>query len=220
MGIYDGTSLIQRADDDLIVVCINYRLGAFGFLAGEPLRTHGTFNAGLHDQRAALEWVQSYISLLGGDPNKVSAWGQSAGGGSIMYHLMAKGGKLNPLFNRAMVQSPGFGTNSNIETQYQRFDRFLEAAECSGKTDLLKCLRSANTSVLRSANEIVFSGDASPVPDGRYIRTAALVEYASGMFHIPWFISNFDNSIQADGMSVLRKYVEESRFSHYYSRRR
>ncbi|KAL2827396.1 carboxylesterase family protein [Aspergillus cavernicola] len=182
-GYFDGTSLIQRADDNLIVVSINYRLGGFGFLAGEPLQTHGVFNAGLHDQRAALAWVQSYIHLLGGDPSNVSAWGQSAGAGSLMYHLIAKGGELDPLFKRAILQSPAFGTNPDLRRHYQRFGSFAVAAGCEGigiGIDALKCLRLANSSALRKANAEVFLWDASPVPDGKYIRNPALVEYSRG----------------------------------------
>lgn len=181
-GYYNGTGLIQQSDNDLIVVTINYRLGAFGFLAGEPVRSQGVFNAGLHDQRAALAWVQKYIHLIGGDPGNVSAWGQSAGGGSLMYHLMAEGGTLDPLFQRAIVQSPSFSVNANYETVEKRFRGFAEAAKCPTDGDeALRCLRSANTSVLISANEEVYSGESAPVPDGDYIRDSALVEYARGM---------------------------------------
>ncbi|KAL4914544.1 Alpha/Beta hydrolase protein [Aspergillus aurantiobrunneus] len=179
IGIYDGTSLIQRADNDLIIVSINYRLGAFGFLAGQPLQTNGTFNAGLHDQRAALQWVQSYIHLLGGDPENVSAWGQSAGAGSLIYHLVAEGGTLDPLFRRVLLQSPAFGTSTDPQVHYDRFEDFATAAGCPTKgEDTLRCLRAANSSSLRKANEEVYVGE--PVPDGEYIRNTALVEYAEG----------------------------------------
>ncbi|KAL4928890.1 Alpha/Beta hydrolase protein [Aspergillus undulatus] len=156
LGYYDGTSLIQHADNNLIVVTINYRRGAFGFLAGDPLQTkgEGAFNAGLHDQRAALQWVQSYIHLLGGDRNNVSAWGQSAGAGSIMYHLIAEGGTLDPLFRGALLRGK--------------------------EGDVISCLRRADTSMLRRANEAVFAYEASPVLDGEYIRGPALLEYAAG----------------------------------------
>ncbi|KAK1148709.1 hypothetical protein N8T08_008594 [Aspergillus melleus] len=180
-GYYDGTGLIQQADDNLIVVTINYRLGAFGFLAGEPLLSQGVFNAGLHDQRAALAWVQAYIQLLGGDPDNVSAWGQSGGGGSLMYHLIAEGGNIDPLFRRAILQSPSFGVNANHEVIYKRFRDFAAAAKCPTEgEDSLRCLRLANTTILTSANEDVYLGESSPVPDGEYIRYPALFEYAKG----------------------------------------
>ncbi|GIC87512.1 uncharacterized protein Aud_003896 [Aspergillus udagawae] len=181
MGYYEGTSLIQRADHDLILVTINYRLGGFGFLAGEPVRAHGVFNAGLHDQRAALAWVQSYIHLLGGDPDNVSAWGQSAGAGSLIYHLIAESGNLDPLFKRVILQSPSFGTNADPQVNYKRFRDFAAAADCPTEgEDALRCLRLANSTVLKKANEEVYLGESSPVPDGAYIRNPAVFEYAIG----------------------------------------
>lgn len=67
---------------------MNYRLGAFGWLAGpEFVAAGGTPNLGLYDQRFALEWVQKYIHLFGGDCNQVTVIGESAGGGSIMHQI-------------------------------------------------------------------------------------------------------------------------------------
>ncbi|KAL2859560.1 carboxylesterase family protein [Aspergillus pseudodeflectus] len=161
-GYYNGTSLIKRADDDLIVVTINYRLG-------------------LHDQRAAMSWVQKYIHLLGGDRDNVSAWGQSAGAGSLIYHLIAEGGKLDPLFRRVIMQSPSVDTSVNTQVSYERFETFAAAVGCPTKgVDSLHCLRLANSTALRKANEEVFIGISFPVPDGKYIQSPALVEYAKG----------------------------------------
>lgn len=69
---------------------MNYRLGAFGWLSGPTLQSNGTANAGLHDQRLALEWIQDNIHLFGGDPNRVTIIGESAGGGSIMHQITVR----------------------------------------------------------------------------------------------------------------------------------
>jgi carboxylesterase type B len=67
--------------DGLVFVAMNYRLGAFGFLAGPSLQAAGgVANAGLLDQRLALEWIQKNIHLFGGDPERVTIMGESAGG--------------------------------------------------------------------------------------------------------------------------------------------
>lgn len=66
---------------------MNYRLGAFGWLSGPTFQESGTANLGLYDQRLALEWVQANIHLFGGDPNRVTVFGESAGGGSIMHQI-------------------------------------------------------------------------------------------------------------------------------------
>lgn len=96
---------------NIIVVSIYYRLGAFGFLsipsfASEPSSSSpGTHNVGILDQKEALRWVQRYISAFGGDPNQVTISGQSAGGQSVMLHLLDQGTN-ETLFQRAISQSP------------------------------------------------------------------------------------------------------------------
>jgi carboxylesterase type B len=70
-----------KGSDGAIWVAMNYRLGAFGFLSGPTfLEQGGVANAGLLDQRLALEWVQKNIHLFGGDPDNVTVMGVSAGG--------------------------------------------------------------------------------------------------------------------------------------------
>jgi acetylcholinesterase len=61
---YNGTKVIKESGGNVIFVGFNYRVGVFGFLAGESLRNDGDLNVGLLDQRKALEWVQKYISLV------------------------------------------------------------------------------------------------------------------------------------------------------------
>ncbi|XP_026318749.1 uncharacterized protein LOC113229393 [Hyposmocoma kahamanoa] len=86
---------------EVVLVTINYRLGALGFLCLGTEDAPG--NAGMKDQVAALRWVNKNISHFGGDPNNVTIFGESAGGWSVGYHLvtpMSKG-----LFKRAILQS-------------------------------------------------------------------------------------------------------------------
>ena len=65
-----------------LVVVIQYRLGAFGFLSSAELSHFGVPNAGLYDMHFSLEWIQNYIHLFGGDASRVTISGESAGGGS------------------------------------------------------------------------------------------------------------------------------------------
>ncbi len=83
--IYDARRLATRGD--IVVVTVNYRLGAPGFLAHPALGAPG--NYGLTDQQAALRWVHDNIAAFGGDPAKVTIAGQSAGGMSVCDHLVA-----------------------------------------------------------------------------------------------------------------------------------
>ena len=78
-GQYNPAGLIkasqQSGSEGIVFVSMNYRLGAFGFLAGPTLVSDGTANAGLYDQRLALEWVRQNIHLFGGDPHRVTVIG-------------------------------------------------------------------------------------------------------------------------------------------------
>jgi carboxylesterase type B len=84
---YAVPAKIMAQNNDVIFVVINYRLGALGFLSGSTVQSDGVANAGLLDQRLALEWVQEHISKFGGDPNQVTVMGESAGGGSILHQI-------------------------------------------------------------------------------------------------------------------------------------
>jgi len=91
---------------------LDYRLGAFGWLAGQTMQDQGLPNAGLSDQRLLFQWVQTYISQVGGDSTSVSAWGESAGASSILHHLIARNSTTGDLqasyFSKVALQSPAF----------------------------------------------------------------------------------------------------------------
>ena len=106
-------------------VSFNYRLGAFGWLSGPTFQENGASNAGLHDQRFALEWVKRYIHLFGGDRDRVTVIGESAGGGSIMHQMTAYGGQSPAPVEQAIIQSPGFFPLVSNHQQEQIFNDFL-----------------------------------------------------------------------------------------------
>jgi para-nitrobenzyl esterase len=119
---YNPAGLVR---DGVVVVTINYRLGALGFLAdaalaGRPGGPSG--NYGLMDQQAALRWVQHNIRAFGGNPGNVTIFGESAGGLSTLVQLASPGAR--GLFQRAIVES---GT-------YQLTQQSLAAAESAGQT--------------------------------------------------------------------------------------
>nr|XP_056722762.1 cholinesterase-like [Euleptes europaea] len=96
--IYDGAFL--SAIENIIVVSMNYRLGALGFLSLPPAAPG---NMGLLDQQLALRWVRENAASFGGDPTRITIFGHSAGGASVSYHLLSPGSQ--PLFDRAVLQS-------------------------------------------------------------------------------------------------------------------
>jgi para-nitrobenzyl esterase len=105
---YDAARL--ASDGDVVVVAINYRLGALGWM---DLAAHGgrewgaVANCGLLDQAFALRWVRDHIDAFGGDPDNVTVFGESAGGGSILHLLASPFGR--GCFDRAIVQSGATG---------------------------------------------------------------------------------------------------------------
>jgi carboxylesterase type B len=86
----------------VIFVGVNYRLGLFGFAASGALKKEKSMNNGLRDQRAALEWIKSNIDAFGGDPDRVTAVGQSVGAADIALHMASYAGKKGVPFERAM----------------------------------------------------------------------------------------------------------------------
>ncbi|ODN06566.1 Venom carboxylesterase-6 [Orchesella cincta] len=88
-------------DEDVVLITFNYRVGAFGFLNTGDEFLRG--NQGLKDQVLALKWVQNNVRNFGGDPNRVTIFGSSAGGASVHYHMLSRMSKH--LFSRAISQS-------------------------------------------------------------------------------------------------------------------
>ncbi|RFU35110.1 hypothetical protein B7463_g1248, partial [Scytalidium lignicola] len=187
LPFYDGSGLVYNSGGEMIFIAGNYRLGALGWLSGTTIEENGVPNVGLWDQRAVFSWVQSYISLLGGDPKQVTAMGESAGAGSIMHHLVAQGGTLDPLFTKAILQSPAYeflwDRRGVLEQTFQEFAAFVG---CEGKD--LSCLRVAESSKIHAASTSLNSATTNgafslgPSVDGSFIRQLPPLELASGNF--------------------------------------
>jgi len=105
LPLYDGEALALQG---VVLVTLNYRLGALGFMAHPLLSaespTGASGNYGLLDQQAALAWVRRNIAAFGGDSTNVTVFGQSAGAASIVMQLLSP--QAGALFDRAIVQSP------------------------------------------------------------------------------------------------------------------
>jgi carboxylesterase type B len=134
--LYDGSFL--AGSQDLVVVTLNYRLGALGFLAG----TAGLEgNYGLLDQQLALQWVQDNISVFGGDPGRVTLAGESAGAMSVGLHLFSAPGSAG-LFGNVIMESNPLGVPfPDLETASFMGDAYLLAVGCLLRADQLACLR-------------------------------------------------------------------------------
>lgn len=107
---YNLSGVVQVSQDmgqPIMAVSMNYRLGMWGFLQTPGLVAEGSSNAGLADQRLALQWVQENIAAFGGDPGRVVVWGESAGAQSIAYHLFSYEGRDDGLYRGAIMESGG-----------------------------------------------------------------------------------------------------------------
>ncbi|KAH8434325.1 uncharacterized protein LDX57_011972 [Aspergillus melleus] len=183
-------TLVDRANEDgsdpMVYVALNYRLGGFGFLAGSSFeREGGLLNAGLFDQRMALQWIQDNIHLFGGDKNQVTVVGESGGSGSIMHHITA-GGNNNPAFQRAILQSPAyFPYRSAVENQ-NAFRSFMGHANVTSLAEARRLpsdiLIAANS---RSIGEALpyASPVYSPTPDGDIVLSDPKLRLSRGEFH-------------------------------------
>jgi para-nitrobenzyl esterase len=174
-----------------IVVAANYRLGAFGFLAHAALSAEdpaypSSGNYGLLDQRAAFAWVREQIAAFGGDPQRVTIAGSSAGALSVGLHLVSPGS--TGLFDRAIIQSgpPTLRWRTRDEAEAQGA-RFAAALGCVDPSQVLACMRSRTRDQVLSALPIgpdqILEGQRvqwGPVVDGLELPDQPRMLFESG----------------------------------------
>lgn len=162
-GLYDGANL--AANRDVILVTFNYRVGVLGFLATSEL----SGNYGFMDQQAALAWVKDNIGAWGGDPAKVTIFGESAGAMSVGLHLFSAPGSA-PLFRAAIMESNFLGLPYKLLAQQVDVGNlFKQGLGCAD----LKCLQDVGVNDLLQAQAAftpemsnVFSGTSFFIPFG------------------------------------------------------
>ncbi|KAJ7708326.1 Alpha/Beta hydrolase protein [Mycena rosella] len=188
-SIYRGSDLVAQSNRGIVAIVIQYRLGLFGFLPGAAVKKNGNLNAGLLDQEFALRWVNKYISKFGGDPSKVTIWGESAGAGSIVQHLVANGGRTEPqLFRGAITSSMALIPQYNYDDRIPEllYSEVVANMNCTTATDSLECLRAADVNELQSVNlkmnAAAFVGMPAflPVVDGQFITQRPSQSLAQG----------------------------------------
>ncbi|KAI8986130.1 carotenoid ester lipase precursor [Trametes punicea] len=156
---YDGSVIVGRSveiGEPIIYVSMNYRVSAYGFLASQEVKGAGVGNLGLQDQRLALQWIQKYISAFGGDPTKVTIWGESAGAISVALQMLTNGGNPDGLFRGAFMQSGSPIPVGDITHGRGDYDTLVAETGCSGAAETLQCLREVPFDTLKKAV------DASP----------------------------------------------------------
>lgn len=155
-GQQSGVAHVQKSRGKVIVVGTNYRLGIFGFLAAEELRSRdpqkSTGNYGLQDQRAAMAWVQTNIAAFGGDPKQVLLFGESAGSASVANHLARPASW--PYFSAAGLESGPFYLGPTTAGMRPVYEALLDHVKCTGLlTNKLDCLLGKDSQTLVDANQ-------------------------------------------------------------------
>ncbi|PPQ70409.1 hypothetical protein CVT26_013826 [Gymnopilus dilepis] len=146
--------ITQRSIDlnlPIIQVSVNYRVSAYGFLAGEEVAKEKIGNLGLYDQLLGLRWVHKYIEAFGGDPSRIIINGGSAGSISVSLQMLAFGGSNGHLFRGACMQSGSPIAFGSIESGQEFYDALVVDTGCTHAKDTLRCLRAVPFNTLRNA---------------------------------------------------------------------
>jgi para-nitrobenzyl esterase len=182
---YDPTALVAQG---VIVVSINYRLGALGFLAHPALTTEGggaSGNYGLMDQQFALHWVQDNIEAFGGDKNSVTIFGESAGGFSVHSQLVMTGAA--GLFHKAIIESGAYaneaGRQMTLAASEMTGTQVLTAAGCAAPCSL-DAMRALTVDALLAAPNTIPTLASGWIPsiDGKLITTGIGAAYKAGTY--------------------------------------
>lgn len=213
---YHGDHLAERG---VIVVGVNYRLNVFGFLATEALAAedphHSAGNYGLLDHVQALQWVRDNIVSLGGDPDNVTIFGESAGGWTICNLLanpLAKG-----LFHRAIMESGGCQAAISMERGYSIGKRVEKDVGCAPGD--LACMRALPAKKLtHKAGKWVIKGfDWQGHIDGYVLKDHPIDVLQSGEFNRVPFIAGANRN-EADVLTYVMPRLHHGRKSRYEAR--
>lgn len=184
---YVPTALVGQ---NTVVVSVNYRLGALGFLAHPALSAENTAgtggagasgNYGLMDQQKALAWVRDNIANFGGDASSVTLMGESAGGASVMAHLASAGSA--GLFHKAIVMSGAYSSQTSLASAYTGWQAVPTAGSCSTSdagAATASCLRSMSVAQLLAAQATAYPSGPQPIADGRVLTASTGATIAAG----------------------------------------
>ncbi|MGA9872267.1 MAG: carboxylesterase/lipase family protein [Rhodococcus sp. (in: high G+C Gram-positive bacteria)] len=200
--VYDGRALAELGD--LVLVTVNYRVGAFGFLDLSSFSTDDTVfdsNVGLRDQIAALEWVHRSIGAFGGDASNVTVFGESSGGASVTTLMTSP--RTEGLFHRAIVQSAPATSVYGPDRAAQVAARFLDISGVTPErvhelktTDFETLVEASDTLCYDVPARVPGTLGLAPVVDGYIVPRYPVAAFQKGFAHrIPMIIgTNHDEA--------------------------
>ncbi|XP_071500639.1 acetylcholinesterase-like [Diadema antillarum] len=171
--VYEPLPMVALAD--IVVVAVNYRLGAYGYLTSGDDVAPG--NYGMMDQILALRWVQDNIAAFGGDPNRVTIGGESAGGSSVS--LLSLSPLTDGLFHQTIMQSgtalsPWSWTTMESGAEAARDLAASLRCQTTSSAQMISCLRQVPQANLTDASNGASYVLSSPVVDGRFLPDAPM----------------------------------------------
>ncbi|XP_054751994.2 cholinesterase 1-like [Lytechinus pictus] len=188
---YYGVPLV--AVGDVIIVTLNYRLGVFGFFSTDDDLAPG--NYGLLDQVAALTWVKNNIEAFGGDNERITVFGESAGASSVNFHMLSQ--LTTDIFHHAIIQSGSAFSNFAYRSDRSAEKRYaMETGEqlgCNSTTssELIECLKGLDGRRLRAAADRVYPVYSVSV-DGYLLTDTPANLYSRGDVQHPKLLIGFN----------------------------
>ncbi len=174
----EGTDFVHE-NPEIILVSVEYRLNALGFLRLSHLPDGADYpdaqNLGLMDQMAALKWIHENIEFFGGDPDNVTIFGQSAGGGSVSLLPLVEGSRK--YFKRVIAQSGSPAFCRSTEQSIECTNALMEALGCKTVADLM------NTDIdkiVQTASAVLMMPITTPERDGKFLPKEAFDAYEKG----------------------------------------
>eukprot|EP00939_MAST-03C_sp_MAST-3C-sp1_P001441 g1441.t1 len=218
--LYDPVPLVENSELSVVVVTLNYRLNIFGFLGGGNIANRSvdgsSGNFGIQDQRFAMKWVKAHIIAFGGDPNKITIFGESAGGNSVFNHLAQP--HSFEFYHRAVIESGVYDEGAMpLDEAEMTFVAAMHASGCKA----FSCLETMSApALLELGIGVILSertnGKWGPVVDGVSLSDtpANLIRNGNYNSHVPVLIgSNRDEmAYWTSNSSSYRADLDEDEF--------
>ncbi|XP_069696407.1 juvenile hormone esterase-like [Periplaneta americana] len=220
-------------DKDVVLVSINYRLGALGFLSTGDSLCPG--NNGMKDQVAALRWVRDNIAKFGGNPNSVTVFGESAGGASAHYLMLSPASR--GLFHRAISQSGTAFVNwalapNGSTTHHTRKLASLLRCPSEPTSALLSCLRKKDAADIASTDKEFMEWEFDPMMPFNMVletevgegdeaflpfNTREAIRNASNQHPVPWMVGLTSGEGAIDVSRIFRNATLVQDFDHRFN---